>query len=219
VALASRGRLLADLRLECALRPSETLLPAIKAVLRSAEIPASSLDAVAVTTGPGSFTGLRVGMATVKGLVMGTRIPVQGVSTLQAEAEGIAEAESPAGETVICVLLEAGRGEVYRGVFRKRPGHAGPWVAVLEAPESACPPAEALAGLPEEYLIGGDAAHGNKGIRQSLPRGARLSKPDRGLAAILALRADRISESGRLRDQALLPNYIRLPDALRRGAR
>ena len=92
---------------------SETLLPMIRDAMRSADITAEEIDAYAVSYGPGSFTGVRIGVATVKGLAFGRGKPCVEVSTIEALAENL---EGFSG--VICPVMNARRGQVYTGVFK-----------------------------------------------------------------------------------------------------
>lgn len=97
--------------LELGLTHSETLLPLVQAVLEVAECSLQSLDCVVITVGPGSFTGLRIGLALVKGLVFATNTPVMPVSTLHALAQG-----SELQGRVLCAL-DARRNQVYWALF------------------------------------------------------------------------------------------------------
>ncbi|HKA32206.1 MAG TPA: tRNA (adenosine(37)-N6)-threonylcarbamoyltransferase complex dimerization subunit type 1 TsaB, partial [Candidatus Binatia bacterium] len=89
-------------------------LPLIDDLLRGAEISLSDVGAFAVTLGPGSFTGLRIGLATVKGLVYGSKIPVIGVPTLHAVAARVDDHEG-----FVCPFLDARKKEVYAALFRR----------------------------------------------------------------------------------------------------
>lgn len=216
VAVASGDTVVARVCLEVASRHSETLLPAIDLALSAAATRPADLDAVTVTTGPGSFTGLRVGMATAKGLVLGTTVPLIGVSTLRALAEALAERAPQERPVMICVLLEAGRGELYKGLFRVDRDAAGVWWTTPAAPESACCPGEALEGLAPGTLLGGDGALRFAGTEEGIPEGVRIAPATPYLAGTLARRAEALARSGGLTRELLAPNYIRLPDALRR---
>lgn len=92
---------------------SEFILPAIQLLLDKTHTTLSSVSGIAVTIGPGSFTGLRIGLATVKGLAYEWGIPVVGISTLEAHA---ARAKKFGG--LICPLLDARKSEVYFALFR-----------------------------------------------------------------------------------------------------
>ena len=93
---------------------SQSLLPAIKNLFCEANVSFSDLSAIAVSVGPGSFTGLRIGLSTVKGLAFPDNIPCVAVSTLEALATNALEFE---GYTVVPVM-DARRGEYYNALFR-----------------------------------------------------------------------------------------------------
>lgn len=92
---------------------SERLMPAIDRLLKDSGIMPKDIDGFAVSIGPGSFTGLRIGLATVKGFAMGCNKPVAAVSTLEALAFNLAYAEY-----LICPILDARRNEVYSALFK-----------------------------------------------------------------------------------------------------
>lgn len=91
---------------------SETLLPMVKSVLSSLKMTVDDVDAFAVSEGPGSFTGVRIGVATVKGLAFGKNKPCVGISTIEALAANL---EGFNG--IICPIMNARRGQVYAGAF------------------------------------------------------------------------------------------------------
>lgn len=93
---------------------SQTLLPLIKDILNESGLSLDELDLISITAGPGSFTGLRIGISTVKGLAFSDDIPCVGVSTLAACAENCTEFEG----ALVCPLMDARRGEFYNALFR-----------------------------------------------------------------------------------------------------
>ena len=93
---------------------SRTLLPLAANVLESVGLTPADVDAFAVAAGPGSFTGLRIGVATVKGLALGTNKPCVGVSTLEAMAHGLAGIDG-----VYDCVMDARAGQVYHARFRR----------------------------------------------------------------------------------------------------
>ncbi len=97
---------------------SQTLLPLIKNALHKSGVTVSQLDLISITSGPGSFTGLRIGISTVKGLAFADRIPCIGVSTLEACAENAV----PYEEYTVCTLMDARRGEFYNAFFQIKNG-------------------------------------------------------------------------------------------------
>lgn len=92
---------------------SQTLLPMIERVLDEAEFTIDDMDAVAVGEGPGSFTGLRIGAATVKGLCLAAKKPVIPVSSLAMMAYNM-----PFADKLICPIMDARRNQVYAAVYR-----------------------------------------------------------------------------------------------------
>lgn len=117
VALLSEACLIGEITLSVELQHSERLLPAIDRLLHDAHVSLPDLDAMAVAQGPGSFTGLRVGIAAAQGLALAAGKPLVGVSSL----EGLAMNGSFFNGIVI-PLFNAFRGEVYRGLYRCESG-------------------------------------------------------------------------------------------------
>ena len=113
---------------------SETLLAQIRDALDEARVPLGALAAIACGAGPGSFTGLRIGLATAKGLCFALGLPLVLVPSLQALA-----ARAPRG-ALAAGVLDAFKGEVYAGFYRL-PGPAEPPVPIPEGVEIAAPPA------------------------------------------------------------------------------
>jgi tRNA threonylcarbamoyladenosine biosynthesis protein TsaB len=121
-------------------------MPAVDAVLRRAAVSLVEVDAFAVSIGPGSFTGLRVGLATVKGLAFGSACPLVPVSTLAALAAAVPQAEHP-----VVPLLDARRGEFYAAVYA--PGGL-PGEPILA--EGVYSPDELIAALPRHCVLVGE---------------------------------------------------------------
>jgi len=148
VALTTDEQLLGELFLDVRRPHGGWLLAAIEQLLGAAGVTIRDLDGFGVTTGPGSFTGLRVGLATVKGLALATGKPIAGVSTLQTLA-----LQAPHAAMPVCALLDARKGEVYAGVFDWEEG----WPQ-LRGAEQVIAPERLLAGLSGELLFVGDGA-------------------------------------------------------------
>lgn len=91
---------------------SETLLPMIDEICRMTDTDVNTLDAIAVSGGPGSFTGLRIGSATAKGLALALDIPIVHVPTLDAMAYNVYGTDM-----IICPIMDARRGQVYTGIY------------------------------------------------------------------------------------------------------
>ncbi len=112
VALTSEEGVLAEYRLNVRTTHSEQLMSAVDRVLKSSHTPLQQIDAFAISIGPGSFTGLRIGLSTVKAFALVTGRPILPVSTLEALANTLPFTTHP-----ICPLLDAQRGEVYAALF------------------------------------------------------------------------------------------------------
>ena len=113
-ALCRDGEMLAMDYQRSKLTHSSTLLPMVEEMLQHAQLTINDLDAVAVAQGPGSFTGIRIGVATVKGLCWGAEKKAIGVSTLEAMSRNAVFA---AGDSVICPVMDARRSQVYGAIF------------------------------------------------------------------------------------------------------
>ena len=119
VALCDDGRLIAQYFQSSGLTHSRTLLPMAEDLLKNTEHKLSDIELLAVAHGPGSFTGIRIGVSTVKGLGWGGDIPCVGVSTLEAMAwTGASQPEN----TVICCCMDARRSQVYNALFAIKEG-------------------------------------------------------------------------------------------------
>jgi tRNA threonylcarbamoyladenosine biosynthesis protein TsaB len=129
VAVVAGGEVRAEIRLRRADVHSRRLMPAIVAVLDAAAVRPSDVEGYAVTVGPGSFTGLRVGISTVQGLALAAGRPCLGVSVLDVLAARI-EGTAPA----LAVMTEAHRGEVFGGLYDAQARPLG--APSAEAPEA-----------------------------------------------------------------------------------
>ena len=92
---------------------SETLLPMIDHIMTSAQMTLADIDVIACVTGPGSFTGVRIGVSTAKGIADAKNIPCVGVSSLASAAWNVA----PLTDRLICPVMDARRGQLYNALF------------------------------------------------------------------------------------------------------
>jgi tRNA threonylcarbamoyladenosine biosynthesis protein TsaB len=207
IALSSAGKALAELTLQVRQTPTEWLLAGIDNLLNSAELQKSSIDAVAVVAGPGAFTGLRVGLATAKGLAMSIGCPVLGISTLQCLAMQIQFSSLP-----VCVMLDARKQEVYTATYC-----CDETYPVMLSQERVVKPAALLRELAEDTLfVGNGAKVYQDSILEAIGEKAHfvpdfLDMPRAAAAASLAWRD---WEAGRTFSAAeLMPNYLRPSEA------
>ena len=113
VAITDGATPLAQYTLNAKNTHSETLLPMIESALSALSLKAADIDLFALSAGPGSFTGVRIGAATVKGLAFGSNKPCVEVSTLEALAQNLVFKEG-----LICPVMNARRSQVYTALFR-----------------------------------------------------------------------------------------------------
>jgi tRNA threonylcarbamoyladenosine biosynthesis protein TsaB len=117
VALATEDNLLAEITLQTKKTHSELLMPHIAKLMDMAQVAKADLKGVAVSIGPGSFTGLRIGLSTAKTLAYALHIPVVGVPTLAAMAYGC-----PVPGVILAPMLDAQKGNVYQALFEWHQG-------------------------------------------------------------------------------------------------
>ncbi len=212
-AVLSDGRVLADFTADNGLTHSELLLPMAEAVLHAARMQIEDVDLFACTVGPGSFTGVRIGVATVKGLAFGTGKMCAAVSTLEALAEGLTPLDG-----IYCPVMDARRGQVYNALFEYRGGTLKRLTADRAVSLTALSQ-ELKEKYPDApiYLAGDgyDLAYGtltDLGVTLCVtPQNLR-----RQSAACVARCAHRLAEGGNtVSSAALLPTYLRLPQAER----
>jgi tRNA threonylcarbamoyladenosine biosynthesis protein TsaB len=115
IAVTEKQTVLAELTNTNGRTHSIHLLDMIHAVIQTAGLTVAALDGFAVTKGPGSFTGLRIGISTIKGLAMAVNKPVVGISSLETLAQ---QAGSGSDSDLICPLIDARKGEVYFAAYR-----------------------------------------------------------------------------------------------------
>lgn len=115
-AIADNGRLIAESFLNIKLTHSETLMPIIEQVLSNARLTLKNIDGFAVTAGPGSFTGIRIGISAIKGLAFAEQKPVYAFSTL--DAMSLAFESGFATRGIICGLMDARRNQFYNAIFK-----------------------------------------------------------------------------------------------------
>jgi tRNA threonylcarbamoyladenosine biosynthesis protein TsaB len=134
VAIVGEDRMLCEAILNVEVTHSERLLPAVDRALGEARITLGALGGIAVSIGPGSFTGLRIGLSTAKGLAYATGLPLVGVPTLEAMAWTL-----PAARWQICPVLDARKQEVYAALFQHdRDGLRRVSEDMAIAPEALC---------------------------------------------------------------------------------
>jgi len=207
VALASGDTLLAELTLQTKKTHSERLMPHIEEILKLAETGKDAIEAIAVSIGPGSFTGLRIGLGTAKALSYALHVPLVGVPTLGAMAFGC-----PVPGAVLAPTLDAQKGNLYVALYTWR----GSELVELLPPQvfSLQETIDRLAASQEPLLVMGEAVSLYRdeltaaGIELAAPH---IAMPRAGNVAVLG---GRLLKQGVQHDaMSLEPLYIRRSEA------
>ena len=214
VALTENGKLLGESYQNTGLTHSQTLMVMAEDLLKQCGKTMSDINAVAVAEGPGSFTGVRIGVAAAKGLAWGGQLPCYGVSTLEAMAETLGIWEGH-----ICACMDARRNQVYNALFLVEGGR------IRRFSEDR---AIALAELKTElehvdgpiFLVGDGSTLTYKQLSDEIPN--LILPPEHRMhqrAVGVALAAEKKQAAGEPGDgNALSPNYLRLSQAERERA-
>lgn len=212
-AILDQGAVLAEYTLNTKLTHSQTLLPMISELLNITELTGADIEAIAISAGPGSFTGLRIGAATAKGLAMAWKKKLIAVPTLAATAYQFTDCRS-----LICPIMDARRSEVYTGLYAFDEG--GVFQTLLEG--RALP----VEGLTEELLsrqapvlFTGDGLPVFADIiKERMGDLARLAPPHLSrprAAAVAALGLEMLGRGETVSPEAFCPSYLRPSQAER----
>jgi tRNA threonylcarbamoyladenosine biosynthesis protein TsaB len=208
VAVLEDDTVLAEVVVTSTQTHAKRLMSAVDVCLEMIGMTIADCDGFAVTTGPGSFTGLRIGISTVKGLGFATRKPVTGVSTLDALAH-----QFPSFPHLICPVLDARKGQIYTALYEC--ASYMKWNGVVEG--FAAEPREWLKQIQRLCLFVGDGAtvYGEL-IRETLGSLAHFAPPylNRVRASVVAYIGMKQILNGQITDVAcLVPHYMRKSDA------
>jgi len=188
---------------------SRSVMPLLDMVLNVAGLCIDEIDVFAVTIGPGSFTGLRIGIACIKGLALALGKPVCGISALQALAAPFSHAAVP-----VCPMIDARKNEVYYALYGNRSDRP---VEIL--PPRVAPVDKVVSEIDGPALFVGTGALAAKdAILKAKGRSALFVSSASAMinpAVVAELARDRIQEHGPDPVDTLCPLYIRPPDAIR----
>ena len=207
VALSRNGEVIASLMVKTPLEYAEKILYLVDFVLEQHRLKLGEIDCFGVTTGPGSFTGLRVGLATVKGFCQGLNKPAVGLSTLESLAYRFRWIHSR-----VAPMIDARRHEIYGGIYRINGSDIEP-----EQREQVMAPARWLKEVPGgDCLFVGDGARlYKKTILEAYPGAQMLETDNRLLEALCQLVYGRYTQGRTRSAQELQANYVRPSDAKR----
>ena len=211
VALLQDGKLLGEYLQNSGQTHSRTLMKLAEDLLHNCDLAPKDVDAVACAAGPGSFTGVRIGVSAAKGFAWGLELPCVGVSTLEGMVRGVAVADG-----VYCAAMDARRSQVYTALFQMNNG------ILSRLTEDMAISLEELRSLLEKhekpkFLVGDGAALCYHNLQSNvsdlvlLPEHLRMQR-----ASGTALAAwEQLSAGERPSGAELTPNYLRLSQAER----
>jgi tRNA threonylcarbamoyladenosine biosynthesis protein TsaB len=207
LALMDEGKLISEYTLNMKTTHTSRLMPALDWMLKDASVDKDQIGGIAISIGPGSFTGLRIGLATAKGLALGLGVSMAGVPTLDALAHNV-----PHPMYQVCAMLDARKKEVYSALFKYEDD-----VLVRQSSYQVITPAELVKQIKEKTIIIGDAidVYGDffreklGGLAVFAPNAQRLPR-----AAVIAEMGLARLKVGEILDLASSePIYIRPSDA------
>lgn len=216
VALTEDETLVAEYSTNYKKTHSQTLLPMLDEIKRMVELDLSSIDVIAVAAGPGSFTGLRIGSATAKGLGLALGVPLAAIPTVDALAMNLYGCEK-----LICPIMDARRSQVYTGlyVFEKKDGSYALRAQLAQCALPVRELAEKINGLGREVIFLGDGVPVYQDLLKELlqvPYSFAPASCNRQRAACTAVLGAQYAKEGRLLGaDAFAPEYLRMSQAER----
>jgi tRNA threonylcarbamoyladenosine biosynthesis protein TsaB len=211
VCLAEENKILGEFFTNTALTHSRTLVPMVEQVLKTTDTDIEELDYIAVNSGPGSFTGVRIGVAAVKGLAFKNDLPCVSVSTLESMAYNLLGCDC-----VVCAVMDARCSQVYNAMFKI----SGNTVERLCGDRALALPdlKQELEKISDKIMLVGDGAEiCCKFLGDSLPNVFLTPINNRfqnaSSTAMAAFKS--ISDNNILTPAELMPTYLRLPQAQR----
>lgn len=212
VAVVEEDNLIAEYTIHHKKTHSQTLLPMLDEVAKMTELDTASIDAIAVAAGPGSFTGLRIGSATAKGLAYAWEKPIVEVPTVEAIAYNVCYCDR-----IICPIMDARRNQVYTGIYQWT--EDGFQIIEKQMAISIDELLEKLQGLAGRVLFLGDGVPVFRDtICQGIGGRASFAPPHmlRQRAGAVAVRAMEYYRQGKMADAVThKPEYLRLSQAER----
>ena len=202
-ALVQDGTAIAAQSLAMSRGHAEALVPLVRKLCASTGTDLSGVDLVAVTVGPGSFTGVRTGIAAARGFALATGAPAVGVSSLQAVAYSARQAGSPS----VLVVLDTRRADFFAQLFDSDAEPCGD-PAVLDAGAI-----QDLIRMNAPVVVGNAVARFRSDVGPDMDAGIFASGPGVPDPADVALLAERILYTNRVASDTLSPLYLRAPEA------
>jgi tRNA threonylcarbamoyladenosine biosynthesis protein TsaB len=199
--------LIGESRVNIQIAHAERLMSSVDWLLRASQLSIHDMDAFAVSIGPGSFTGLRIGLSTVKGFCFATNKPIVPVPTLDALAQTL-----PFCSHLICPMLDARKNEVYTGLYRWGKG-------ILEKviPETAASPEDFTKNIQEMTVFLGEGAQRYETVIQDALHSRAVFAPDSRMSpsasTVAEIALEKLNRGIHTDPVNLTPFYIRKSEA------
>ena len=202
VALSEEGKLIGETFINTSLTHSQTLIPMVEQLLNNTKTEISDIDAIAVNAGPGSFTGVRIGVAAVKGLAFANNIPCVSVSTLESMAYNFLSTDC-----IVCAVMDARCSQVYNALFEIKNG-----VVTRLCDDRAL----SLDDLKNELLsVDGRIIIAGDGTDITNAESAPVNLKYQRASSTALVAFEMINNGQTVSAQELMPVYLRLPQAQR----
>ena len=208
-AICENKKLIAEMTVNTGNTHSQTLLPTVEQILKISETSFDDIDCYACSTGPGSFTGVRIGVATIKGIAYGKNKPCVSVSTLEALAYNLIGYDG-----IICPVMNARRNQVYNALFECKNG-----VLTRLCDDRALSIEELDAGLSEIdkpiYLVGDGYDITVKGFKKTATRFVPERLRVQSAYSVACCALEKYNSGDILTDRDIAPIYLRPSQAER----
>lgn len=199
--------LISEVKVNVNIAYAERLMPSIEWLLNASGISIKEIDAFAVSIGPGSFTGLRIGLSTAKGFAFATGKPLIPVPTLDAFARTL-----PFCQTLICPMLDARKNQVYAGLYKWDNDRCNKIM-----PETAIKPEELLKNIIEPVVFMGEGSKIYKDLILELLKTKAVFAPllnmSPSAATVAEIAIEKINEGTIVDPAGIIPYYIRKSEA------
>lgn len=211
VCVAQENKIIGEFSINTSLTHSQTLVPMIEQVSEKTGISLDNIDAIAVNAGPGSFTGVRIGVAAVKGIAFSRNIPCVSVSTLESMAYNMLDSEC-----IVCAVMDARCSQVYNALFKVSNGEVERLIE--DRALSLADLKLDLQKFSEKIILVGDGAEITFNYLENSLQNVFLASVNNRIqkaSSIACVAFEKIKNDETISASELMPVYLRLPQAQR----
>lgn len=211
VCIAEENKIIGEFFINTAITHSQTLMPMLEQLFKNTGLSLKDIGAIAVNAGPGSFTGVRIGVAAVKGLAFADNLPCVSVSTLESMAYNMLGTDC-----IVCSVMDARCSQVYNALFRVK-GNSVERLCDDRAFSLSDLKLELQKYSEKIYLVGDGANICTQFLENSLPNAeiAPFNKRIQTASSTACAAFKRLFDGDTLTAEKLMPTYLRLPQAQR----